>query len=190
MNMSSDNDVVRASMQLRKSQLWRNSPLVNYALAGLQKCWLPEHGRWSHIYHLDGRDYPNESLPHSDVFYTLNVLLGMSRLNAIPVNINTSEIFERNVSQLTRLPVSNYAFGMALWTAAELNLQVPPDVVRHLNRLLAEKKLGGLSSARSRDVAYGNFGSGQSGSIGLAWFCEFVVSIPDSTLPQPVWAVL
>lgn len=126
-------------MQLRKSQLWRNSPLVNYALAGLQKCWLPEHGRWSHIYHLDGRDYPNESLPHSDVFYTLNVLLGMSRLNAIPVNINTSEIFERNVSQLTRLPVSNYAFGMALWTAAELNLQVPPDVVRHLNRLLAEK---------------------------------------------------
>ena len=44
-----------------------NSPLVNYALNGLEKCWLPQHGRWSHIYHLDGRDQPNESVPHSDV---------------------------------------------------------------------------------------------------------------------------
>ena len=58
----------------------RNSPLVSYALRGLDRCWLPEHGRWSHIYHLDGRDPPNESVPHSDVFYTLNVLLGLSRV--------------------------------------------------------------------------------------------------------------
>jgi hypothetical protein len=106
MNMNPDIDVVKASMHLGESQSLRNSPLVNYALAGLQKCWLPEHGRWSHIYHLDGCDRPNESLPRSDVFSTLNVLLGMSRLDAIPADINVSEIFERNVSQLTRLPVS------------------------------------------------------------------------------------
>src|ERR1019366_2913043 len=43
-----------------------NSPLIEYALKGLERCWLPEHGRWSHIYHLDGRKDPNESLPQSD----------------------------------------------------------------------------------------------------------------------------
>ena len=59
-----------------------NSPLVDYALKGLELCWLPEYGRWSHIYHLDNRDRPNESVPDSDVFYTLNVLLGLARVRA------------------------------------------------------------------------------------------------------------
>ena len=117
-----------------------HSPLVNYALNGLQRCWLPEHGRWSHIYHLDGRDQPNESLAQSDVFYTLNVLLGFSRLNQAPHNIDVSATFERNALQLLRLPVAKYAFGMALWTAAELKLEVPADVARHLKVLLSEKK--------------------------------------------------
>jgi hypothetical protein len=117
----------------------RNSPLVNYALGGLRRCWLPEHGRWSHIYHLDGRDLSNESLPPSDVFYTLNVLLGMSRLNEIPDGIDVPEIFRRNARQLTRMPVAKYAFGMALWAAAELELDLPEDVVRALNTLLAQE---------------------------------------------------
>jgi hypothetical protein len=117
-----------------------NSPLVNYALSGLQRCWLPEHGRWSHIYHLDGRGEPNESLARSDVFYTLNVLLGFSRLNQAPGGFNVPETFERNVLQLLRLPVEKYAFGMALWTAAELKLDVPDEVVRHIDALLSEKK--------------------------------------------------
>jgi hypothetical protein len=119
--------------------LSRNSPMVNYVLGGLQQCWIPEHGRWSHIYHLDGRDRPNESLPPSDVFYTLNVLLGMSRVGEIPDSVNVSEIFRRNVRQLTRMPVAKYAFGMALWAAAELELDVPEDVVQDLNSLLLEK---------------------------------------------------
>jgi hypothetical protein len=117
----------------------RNSPLVNYALAGLRRCWLPEHRRWSHIYHLDGRDLSNESLPPSDVFYTLNVLLGMSRLAEIPDGIDVPVIFQRSVRQLTRLPVAKYAFGMALWAAAELELEVPEDVVRHLDTILAQE---------------------------------------------------
>ena len=116
------------------------SPLVSYALNGLQRCWLPEHGRWSHIYHLDGRDQPNESLAQSDVFYTLNVLLGFSRLNQAPHNIDVSATFERNALQLLRLPVAKYAFGMALWTAAELKLEVPAAVAHHLEVLLSEKK--------------------------------------------------
>jgi hypothetical protein len=117
-----------------------SSPLVNYALKGLHRCWLPEHGRWSHIYHLDGRHQPNESFARSDVFYTLNVLLGLSRLNSVPNWIDISGIFERNVLQLLRLPVQKYAFGMALWAAAELKLDVPVEVMHHIEALLSEKK--------------------------------------------------
>ena len=53
--------VVRGnSMDCGESRSFLTSPLVKYALKGLQRCWLPEHGRWSHVYHLDGRDQPNE----------------------------------------------------------------------------------------------------------------------------------
>ncbi|MGY4286369.1 hypothetical protein ACVWXO_005589 [Bradyrhizobium sp. LM2.7] len=99
-----------------------NSPLVRYALRGLEQCWLPECGRWSHIYHLDGRASPNESLTHSDVFYTLNVLLGLSRIRAVPSNIDLPEIFYRNAAQLTVLPVPKYALGMALWSLRRARL--------------------------------------------------------------------
>jgi hypothetical protein len=128
------------SMPAGASRPLQNSHLVNYALSGLQKCWLPEQGSWSHIYHLDGRSSPNESLPQSDVFYTLNVLLGMSRVPETPDSINVSEIFRRNVLQLTRLPVPVYAFGMALWAAAELELEIPEEVARQLSGLLTENR--------------------------------------------------
>ena len=116
-----------------------NSPLIDYALQGLRRCWMPEHGRWSHIFHLDGRPQPNESMPPSDVFYTLNVLLGMSRVAGMPDSISVSEIFERNVLQLARMNVAKYAFGMALWTAAELELDVPEEVAKELSSILAER---------------------------------------------------
>ena len=76
-----DMAAVKSAVGLQPSA---NSPLINYALSGLQKCWMPEHQRWSHIYHLDGRANPNQSIPQSDVFYSLNVLLGMSRIRAVP----------------------------------------------------------------------------------------------------------
>jgi hypothetical protein len=74
----------------------QDSPLVRYALRGLERCWLSEHGCWSHIYHLDGRASPNESLRRSDVFYTLNVLLGMSRIKEVPGGLNLLETFHQN----------------------------------------------------------------------------------------------
>jgi hypothetical protein len=83
---------------------------------------------------------PNESLPRSDVFYTLNVLLGMSRLAETPDSISVSEIFRRNVLQLTKLPVPTYAFGMALWAAAELELEIPEEVAQQLSGLLTENR--------------------------------------------------
>jgi hypothetical protein len=116
-----------------------NSPLVNYALKGLERCWLPSYGRWSHIYHLDDRPEPNESLPQSDVFYTLNVLLGLARVRQIPEGVNVRETFERNVPHLLTLPVSKYAFGMALWAGAELQLELPGDVLVHIEGLLLDK---------------------------------------------------
>ena len=72
------------------------SPLIAYALRGLQNCWMREHGRWSHIYHLDGRAQPNESIPASDVFYSLNVLLGFSRIAHLALNhdFNLPKIFQ------------------------------------------------------------------------------------------------
>ena len=120
-----------------------NSPLINYALNGLQRCWLPRHGRWSHIYHLDGREPPNESLPHSDVFYSINVLLGLSRVPQVPRGIDVPEIFRRNVDQLIALPVRKYAFGVTLWASAELGLELPGDVSQHIDEMLANKKQWG-----------------------------------------------
>src|ERR1700724_3588773 len=110
------------------------SPLIAYTLHGLRNCWMPEHGRWSHIYHLDGRPSPNQSVPASDVFYTLNVLLGFSRVAAAPPahGFNLPQIFRDNVSLVTTLNSPKYAYGMALWAAAELDLDIPGETLRAL----------------------------------------------------------
>jgi hypothetical protein len=108
-------------MDSRDKSLPSNSPLVDYALRGLQLCWLPRFGRWSHIYHLDNRDEPNESVPQSDQ------------------NLNLSETFRRNVSLLLTLPVSKYAFGMALWVSAELQFELPGDILQHIELMLSDK---------------------------------------------------
>ena len=117
----------------------KNSPLIDYALKGLELCWLPQQGRWSHTYHLDNRDSPNELVPYSDVFYTLNVLLGLARVPHVPQSISVAGTFQRNVSQLIKLPVPKYAFGMALWAGAENGLAIPADVLHHIDVLLSDK---------------------------------------------------
>jgi hypothetical protein len=117
-----------------------NPPLIDYALKGLELCWLPRYGRWSHIYHLDGRTEPNESLPRSDVFYTLNVLLGLSRVPNVPAHLDLRAIFERNVAQVVTLPTPRYALGMALWSSAELGVEIRGDVLNAIKNLLFERK--------------------------------------------------
>jgi hypothetical protein len=131
---------LRASNPAAMTPPSQNSPLLNYALSGLRRCWLPEHDRWSHICHLDGRDPPNESRPPSDVFYTLNVLLGMSRVPEVPNDVDLARIFRKNALELATIPVPKYAFGMALWAAAELNLEIPEAAASAVKRLLAERK--------------------------------------------------
>lgn len=106
-----------------------HDPLIRYVLKGLRNCWLPERQRWSHIYHLDGREQPNESVPESDVFYSLNVLLGMSRVaDAGALGYDLGAIFDTCASQLLKLNVHKYAYGMALWTSAAMGRELPGEV--------------------------------------------------------------
>jgi hypothetical protein len=90
---------------------------------------MPERGRWSHIYHLDGRSQPNQSVPESDVFYTLNVLLGFSRNAHLASShgFDLREIFRMNVALVSKLNSPKYAYGMALWAGAELGFDIPAD---------------------------------------------------------------
>src|SRR6266566_1239032 len=128
------------------------SPLIRFVLRGLESCWLPLANRWSHIYHLDGRHSPNESVPPSDVFYTLNVLLGLSRLvrtgYAPPRDLRS--IFMRNAGLLTELPVPLYAYGMALWTSAELGYPLPERVRVAAERLIDDRS--GWRHWRAQDL--------------------------------------
>lgn len=106
-----------------------HSPLVRYVLKGLRNCWLPEQQRWSHIYHLDGREQPNQSVPESDAFYSLNVLLGMSRVaDAGSLGYDRAAIFDTCCRDLMKLNVAKYAYGMALWTSAAMGRELPDEV--------------------------------------------------------------
>ena len=116
------------------------SPLARYGLAGLRRCWMPEHARWSHKYHLDGRPSPNESIPHSDLYYSLNVLLGLARVRHALANepYDVPELFKSLCRELPNWPVRNGAWGMALWAAAELDLDVPGPAADHLRPFAAD----------------------------------------------------
>jgi hypothetical protein len=105
------------------------SPLIAYTLRGLRSCWMPESGRWSHIYHLDGRPEPNECLPWSDVFYSLNVLLGFSRIAHLEPDhgFDLPKIFQETVSLVPKVNSRKYVYGMALWAAAALELEIPEE---------------------------------------------------------------
>jgi hypothetical protein len=63
----------------------------------------------------------------------------MARVRRVPRNINLSETFQQNVRHLLTLPVSKYAFGVALWAGAELRLALPDDVLHHIDRMLSDK---------------------------------------------------
>ena len=103
---------------------------------------MPEHGRWSHIYHLEGRHEPNESLPESDVFYSLNVLLGFSRIAHLDLNhgFDVPRIFQETVALVPKLNSPKYAYGMALWAAAELNLDIPVETLAAITSLIEDRR--------------------------------------------------
>jgi hypothetical protein len=114
--------------------------LTAYTLAGLRRCWMPERGMWSHKYHLDGRRPENESVPHSDVYYSLNVLLGLSTVPAALAGepYDVPALLRSLCAALPGRPVRNGAWGMALWAAAELGLDAPGPVADWLRPLAAD----------------------------------------------------
>lgn len=149
MSEASSRDEVSAKV-IGAKQATANSPLINYALGGLQKFWLPDLERWSHVYHLDGRENPRESVSHNDVVQTLHVLLGMSRIRGVPRSIDVPYVFRINADQLTRLPMPKYTVGLAAWAAARLKLDLPFGVSKMIRHLLEDRE--NWSHLRGQDI--------------------------------------
>ncbi|HUZ64899.1 MAG TPA: hypothetical protein VMU82_14435 [Acetobacteraceae bacterium] len=101
---------------------------------------MPEQAMWSHKYHLDGRRPENESVPHSDLYYSLNVLLGLStvRTGLADEPYDVPALFLSLCRTLPTLPVRNGAAGMALWAAAELDITIPGAVADRLRSLATD----------------------------------------------------
>lgn len=128
-----------------------HDPLIGYVLKGLHNCWMPQHQRWSHIYHLDGRSTPNQSVPASDVFYSLNVLLGLSRVaEARSLGYDLDAIFDDCAYQLLNLNVKKYAYGMALWVSAAMNRDLPEEVSDAIDDFLRDR--ANWHSFRAQDL--------------------------------------
>src|ERR1700693_2890419 len=93
----------------------RPSALIAYALKGLRRCWMPETERYSHRFRF--REGTTESIFESDIFYTLNVLLGLSRIPRFTgyeyVDINNT--YAVCCNELRSPGTRTYAYGMALW---------------------------------------------------------------------------
>jgi hypothetical protein len=117
-------------------------PLVSYAIEGLRRCWMPALGRYSYRFRFDVPEPCNESLPESEAFYTLNVLLGLSRLEG-PGGweyIDLKTTYFRCCDEL-RSPTSRiYRLGMALWVAARFDLEPPEWLVKRVDATLAEER--------------------------------------------------
>jgi hypothetical protein len=127
------------------------SPIVAYALDGLRRCWLPEYGRYSHRYRFD-REPANQSVPASDIFYTLNVLLGFSRLPAqtARAEIDAPAVYEACCRAAASVPLRVYGYGMAFWAGAALNLAPPGAVADRIRALLEDS--AALSRMTAQDV--------------------------------------
>ena len=110
------------------------SPLISYALDGLAQCYMPKRGLWSFKRHFDGREEVNEARPAYDVFYSINVLLGLSKMQdaAVAAGIDPREMFPGVVAQLEGSGAPRYAYGTALWTAAALRLPAPKWICDHV----------------------------------------------------------
>ena len=117
------------------------SPLVAYALDGLRRCWMPEHGRYSCRYVFDGAHPGNQSVPASDIFYTLNVLLGLSQLagagGGAVADVETT--YRQCCRGLAAPGLKPYAYGMALWAGAALGIEPPGPLIDRAVAIIADR---------------------------------------------------
>ena len=128
------------------------SPLIQYTLRGLKHCYMPNVGLWSHKYHFDWTGDRNESLRHSDLFYSLNVLLGMGRIGVENVagDYDCRALYDAAANNLLTAPVRHYAYGMALWAADVLGCDVPTPVLAKVRELTADSSA--MQSWMAQDV--------------------------------------
>jgi hypothetical protein len=127
------------------------SPLVTYALDGLRHCWMPEYNLYSHRYRFD-REPPNETVPSSDIFYTLNVLLGFSRLPEplAHANIDAVAVFEQCCRAAETVPLRVYGYGTALWAGAALGIAPSGPLADRVRTVLADDDV--LASMTAQDI--------------------------------------
>jgi hypothetical protein len=142
---------------------------------------MPRAGFWSHKYHLDGRPEPNESVPHSDSFYSLNVLLGFARNPEIVAGepYHLEAIFNAATRSLLLQRVRKYAFGMALWAGAELGFDVPANVLAKVRDLNGDPAAAVHWTAQ--DVGLVLSGVVAQSRLDPAW-CEIATSLRDVIL--------
>lgn len=145
------------------------SPLTRYGIAGLRRCWMPEHARWSHKYHLDGRPSPNESMPHSDVYYSLNVLLGFAPVREAVASepYDVPALFKSLCDTLPKLQMRNGAWGMALWAAAELGLDTPGLAADKVRQIAADP--ASAASWTAQDIGLSLSGAAAQGRQDASW---------------------
>lgn len=96
-------------------------------------------GTWSHRY--DGVSNANESIPESDVFYSLNVLLGLAQLpdQGAATRWDPKQLLGQFAEQMLGLPVRPYAFGMAMWASHNLGEELPGSTLDACRRLLKDE---------------------------------------------------
>lgn len=102
---------------------------------------MPHLGRYSYRFRFDLPEPRNESLPESDAFYTLNVLLGLSQLTGLAgwEYLNVKTTYDSCCGEL-RSPSSRiYGLGMALWVAARFDIAPPDWIVDRVNIILADR---------------------------------------------------
>lgn len=132
------------------------SALVDHAIRGLRRCWVPARNRYSYRYRLDAPagapEAANESLAPRDAYYTLNVLLGFSRIPQLARSElgNLRPIYEGSCREAGNPGLNTYAYGMALWAGAELGLAPSKAVVDHVDRILASPTA--LRSLSAQDI--------------------------------------
>jgi hypothetical protein len=166
------------------------SPLVDYALGGLRRCWMPDHGMYSHRYRFDVSGAPNESIPARDAFYTLNVLLGLSQCPAAPTRdyLDIKTAYDECCNKLRSAKVRTYVlgikFGPMCWewcygTGARLDIQPPGSLIDRVGAILASP--GALHRSTTQDT--GMLLSGitelalrQGGRWRAAWRCSRGIS--------------
>lgn len=126
------------------------SVLLSYALRGLRRCWMPEPGRYSHIYRLDAPQPINESIPQSDAFYTLNVLLGVSRLPdrvraALP---DLARTYGGCCREVQNPEFRIYGYGMALWAGAMLDIAAPGAMIDRVLAMTSDQRALDMMTAQ------------------------------------------